>query len=603
MEFFKNTTKSPHDSLILPLDSESNVYEQYNQYSTLANASGSDIVFEMEHLRANLCLSNSTRWKLADPVCSLNFTSFGVLVFVAILLGIITLWTIFGNFLVCFALYKFPNLRSMSNCLIGNLAMSDSLLALTVLPISTGNDLLGYWIFGDVMCRVWLCIDVLYCTASIWGLVTIAVDRYTATVYPVWYFERRSPMRALAYIIFVWLFSIVVSLAPFIGWREMIPELYQYNNVLNRYECVLFQTEGYVVYSAMCSFVIPIVLMSFLYVRIFIVLKKRMKHLKPKRNLSLPMESDMESGVIAESNSRLELHSSDYTQMKDQATQISPMLGKSSGNFLLDPKSAAHSGQKTSSQETSISTDSNKHVSQDDDKTKIYQKPSNDYGINDKGNHNDKNNIKSEFKSLPPINWNKDGICPPKISIIRTQSCQDSFVDDDNEESTSNSDNLVHCLPKKNGHCHKDKLTKTDDNHVSNSHNNSSTKKRAKRSSNARIKKHKNSFTRRNGKLNSIKTKYELREQRATKRMAIVMACFTVCWIPFLFMYTIRSFCASCDLNVHIQAAIIWLGYANSALNPILYTLFNDDFRKAFKTILHLGKQKKKKKKNSKIHE
>ena len=90
-----------------------------------------------------------------------------------------------------------------------------------------------------------------------------------------------------------------------------------------------------------------------------------------------------------------------------------------------------------------------------------------------------------------------------------------------------------------------------------------------------------------------IKTKYELREQRATKRMAIVMACFLVCWIPFLFMYTIRSFCASCDLNVHIQASIIWLGYANSGINPILYTLFNDDFRKAFKLILGFKTHKK----------
>ncbi|XP_021369079.1 octopamine receptor 2-like [Mizuhopecten yessoensis] len=605
MEFLKNTTKSPRDSLILPLDQVSSVYEHYNQYSTLANSTGGDDMFGMEHLRANLCMSNSTRWKLADPVCSLNFTSFWVLVFVAILLGVITLWTIFGNFLVCFALYKFPNLRSMSNCLIGNLAMSDSLLALTVLPISTGNDLLGYWIFGDVMCRVWLCIDVLYCTASIWGLVTIAVDRYTATVYPVWYFERRSPMRALAYIIFVWLFSIVVSLAPFIGWREMIPELYQYNNLLSRYECVLFQTEGYVVYSAMCSFVIPIVLMSFLYVRIFIVLKKRMKHLKPKRNLSLHMESDMESGVMPESNSRMELHSGDFTQMKDQATQISPLLAKSSGNFLLEPKPSFYLNQKTSSsQEMSISTDSAKPQN-DDNKTKIYQKPNTDYGINDKGKHNNKTDSKSEFKHLPQTNWAKDTICPPKISIIRTPSCQESFVDDENDESTSNSDNLIHCLPKmekKNGHCHRDKENKTDENNSNNSHR-SSSKKRAKRSSNARIKKHKNSFTRRNGKLNSIKTKYELREQRATKRMAIVMACFTVCWIPFLFMYTIRSFCASCDLNVHIQAAIIWLGYANSALNPILYTLFNDDFRKAFKTILHLGKQKKKSKKLSKVQE
>jgi hypothetical protein len=65
----------------------------------------------------------------------------------------------------------------MSNCLIGNLAVSDLLLAVTVLPVSTANDVLGYWVLGSTMCTVWLSIDVLYCTASIWGLCTIAFDR------------------------------------------------------------------------------------------------------------------------------------------------------------------------------------------------------------------------------------------------------------------------------------------------------------------------------------------------------------------------------------------------------------------------------------------
>ena len=29
-----------------------------------------------------------------------------------------------------------------------------------------------------------------------------------------------------------------------------------------------------------------------------------------------------------------------------------------------------------------------------------------------------------------------------------------------------------------------------------------------------------------------------------------------------------------------------WLGYVNSALNPIIYTIFNGEFRKAFKKIM-----------------
>lgn len=32
--------------------------------------------------------------------------------------------------------------------------------------------------------------------------------------------------------------------------------------------------------------------------------------------------------------------------------------------------------------------------------------------------------------------------------------------------------------------------------------------------------------------------------------------------------------------------AVTWLGYANSALNPVIYSIFNRDFRRAFKKIL-----------------
>lgn len=578
MAHTKNTSVYPH-----PSNSEfSNVT---NGVDFIVNVS-SDLNIPVF---AEVCNSNSSVWKLTHPICSINFTYFWALVIVAVLLAVITVMTIFGNVLVWIALYRFPNLRSMSNCLIGNLAMSDLLLAATVLPISTGNDLLGYWAFGEIMCPVWLCSDVLYCTASIWGLCTIAVDRYTATVYPVWYHERRSPMRALVYIIFVWLFSIVVSLAPFIGWRDMVPNLYHYNKHINRYECLLFDVEGYVVYSAMGSFVIPIILMTFIYLKIFTVLRKRTKSLKPKKRITLPAnESDFDSCAIAETCSQFETQPSPPVTMKDQSTQSSPIANKPPVQFALEtlPLTTSSVSQKPNSS-LQLRVESN-HCDQQLDKTVS----------NTDGENVTQNNAK--YKATGPPSDNKLPMLIKNYTSLGT--------DDEKTACLTNPSGSMGKQQKGNKNYYKLMVATFNPK----TKNTNSSKNHLKREKSSSLSEPNEGMTPAKQKIPSLnfngkpmtstpkpaglRSKYILREQRATKRMAIIMACFMVCWIPFLFMYLIRSFCATCYINVHVQAAIIWLGYANSGINPILYTLFNDDFRKAFKIILGLSAKKRHKK-------
>jgi hypothetical protein len=138
-------------------------------------------------------LANSTWWLESEAwsVMSLNY-SLPVMVALAVLLSGVIVTTAFGNVLVFVALWRYRHLQTVSNYFIGNLALSDLMLATTVLPLSTVNECLGHWVFGRLACNVWLCTDVLCCTASIWNLCVIAVDRYTATLHPVWYREKRS---------------------------------------------------------------------------------------------------------------------------------------------------------------------------------------------------------------------------------------------------------------------------------------------------------------------------------------------------------------------------------------------------------------------------
>lgn len=78
------------------------------------------------------------------------------------------------------------------------------------------------------------------------------------------------------------------------------------------------------------------------------------------------------------------------------------------------------------------------------------------------------------------------------------------------------------------------------------------------------------------------------KERRAARVLGIVMGVFVCCWLPFFLMYVILPFCNTCCPSERLINFITWLGYINSALNPIIYTVFNMDFRKAFKKLLRL---------------
>lgn len=76
------------------------------------------------------------------------------------------------------------------------------------------------------------------------------------------------------------------------------------------------------------------------------------------------------------------------------------------------------------------------------------------------------------------------------------------------------------------------------------------------------------------------------RERRAARVLGIVMGVFVVCWLPFFLMYVILPFCENCYVSNRVVNLVTWLGYFNSALNPVIYTVFNLDFRRAFISIL-----------------
>ncbi|XP_046899033.1 alpha-2Db adrenergic receptor-like [Hypomesus transpacificus] len=79
----------------------------------------------------------------------------------------------------------------------------------------------------------------------------------------------------------------------------------------------------------------------------------------------------------------------------------------------------------------------------------------------------------------------------------------------------------------------------------------------------------------------------QVREKRFTFVLAVVMGVFVLCWFPFFFTYSLHALCRErCVIPQGLFNLFFWIGYCNSSLNPVIYTIFNRDFRRAFKKIV-----------------
>ena len=75
-------------------------------------------------------------------------------------------------------------------------------------------------------------------------------------------------------------------------------------------------------------------------------------------------------------------------------------------------------------------------------------------------------------------------------------------------------------------------------------------------------------------------------EQKAVKVLGVVFVIFVIAWCPFCILNILQGVCERCPINRNLLEGFVWLGYVSSTINPLVYTIFNRNFRLKFIALL-----------------
>ncbi|XP_060908627.1 5-hydroxytryptamine receptor 1E [Labrus mixtus] len=213
----------------------------------------------------------------ADTLQAVRFTD-GI-VAVVFVLCLLTLLTALINGAVILAICTTKKLHLPANYLICSLAVTDFLVALLVMPASILYISMERWSLGQVVCEMWLSLDMTCCTCSILHLCVIALDRYWAITKAIEYARKRSARRAAVMVGTVWIISIFISIPP-LFWRQR-PSTGRIQQCIIEHDHL-----GYTIYSTLGAFYIPMIIILILYSRIYNAAKTLYQKRGSSRHLS-----------------------------------------------------------------------------------------------------------------------------------------------------------------------------------------------------------------------------------------------------------------------------------------------------------------------------
>ncbi|XP_068094715.1 5-hydroxytryptamine receptor 5A [Hyperolius riggenbachi] len=219
----------------------------------------------------------------SDNLNRYRISVFSVLILT--LLAMLVVATFLWNVLVLVTILRVRTFHRVPHNLVASMAISDVMVAALVMPLSLVHELNNRrWRLGRVLCHIWISFDVLCCTASIWNVTAIALDRYWSITRHLEYTLKTRKRISNIMILLTWLLSAVISLSPLFGWGETYSEVNE--------ECKVSQEPSYTIFSTFGAFYLPLCVVLFVYWKIYKAAKFRIG--SKKTNTITPMPEVIE---------------------------------------------------------------------------------------------------------------------------------------------------------------------------------------------------------------------------------------------------------------------------------------------------------------------
>ncbi|XP_029156543.1 dopamine D2-like receptor isoform X2 [Nylanderia fulva] len=502
----------------------------------------------------------------------------------ALILVIVPCLTLFGNVLVILAVVRERALQTVTNYFIVSLAVADLLVAVLVMPFAVYVLVNGSWSLPGFVCDFYIAMDVTCSTSSIFNLVAISIDRYIAVTQPIKYAKHKNNRRVWLTILLVWAISAAIGSPIVLGL----------NNTPNRIpdQCLFYNTD-FIIYSSLSSFYIPCIIMVFLYYNIFKALRNRARRARASKKPNL---GDIKPGSIIENIAHTRrfaetalgaaalvapgieepTNTASGSNEDEDETPLDPVVvisnDKSTEFFLATVVEEAACRFSAVAQAQLTGTPSVQSVQRNDSSN--YDGAASSTMTHEPLETNSSPSPNPRITSGPPSSSTSSSPPPARgATSVSSQTKKNGNNGGANKQELKRLKSAGSLLPLQ--------LARTPS--VLSS---SGKKDRKNASSGSRFTIYKaNKASKKKREKSSAK-----KERKATKTLAIVLGVFLICWVPFFTCNIMDAICTkltkACQPGVTAFIVTSWLGYMNSFVNPVIYTVFNPEFRKAFRKLI-----------------